>query len=363
MIFTIVNIVLCSVIAILCFTSDRGKHTFYLGFIFCILCFQRTASLDATKPMLSHASVVWLPETLFLLVPPLLVHFVRSVSGFSNYLYAKYLLIPSGVYAKAFSYFYVVGYVKSESFHKSGLFYGGASVGILYNFVIAVWLLVWIHTYRQSIRHSSFYWLQGLLLFIIVYAMSGAATLGAAYLNRVLSVQWLIDGAMVVFFAALLINGLKILTTPIQISVKEEKMWEASVADMPLQVPTKKELCPKLREEYAHRIREALEVKKNYLNPKVTLSHLAKNIDMSPHDLSYVVNNEWELNFNELINSYRVNEAKKLLQDEKYDTATMFAIAIDSGFNSESSFYTVFKKATGKSPKRYRDALKSVSQL
>lgn len=363
MIFTIVNIILCSAITILCFTSNRGRHTFYLGFIFCILSFQRISSLEAAKPMLAHASMVWLPETLLLLIPPLLVCFVRSVLGFTNHLYTKYLLIPSGVYAKAFSYFYVAGYVKSESFHKSSLFYGGASEAILYNFVTAVWLLVWIHTYRQSIRHSSFYWLQGLLLFIMVYAMSDAAKLGAAYLSRVLSAQWVTDGAMVVFFVALLINGLKILITPIQISSKEEKMWEVSAVDMPLQVPAKKELCPKLREEYAHRIREVLEVKKIYLNPKVTLSHLAKNIDMSPHDLSYVVNNEWNFNFNELINSYRVDEAKKLLQDEKYDTATMFAIAIDSGFNSESSFYTVFKKATGKSPKRYRDALKFASEL
>jgi YesN/AraC family two-component response regulator len=132
---------------------------------------------------------------------------------------------------------------------------------------------------------------------------------------------------------------------------------------MSLQVTTKKELDPKLKEEYTNRIKEVLEVKKVYLNSKVTLSQLAKSVDMSPHDLSYVVNNEWDLNFNELLNSYRVNEAKKLLQDERYDVATMFAIAIDSGFNSESSFYTVFKKMTGKSPKRYRDAVKSASEL
>jgi len=363
MIFTIFNIFLCFGIAILCFASNRGKHTFYLGLIFCILCFQRTASLDPAKPLLAHASVVWLPETLFLLIPPLLVSFVRSVSGFANHIYTKSLLIPSVMYAKAFSYFYVAGYVKSESFHNSGLFYGGASEAVLYNFVTAAWLLVWIHKYRHAIRSSSFYWLQGLLLFVIVYSMAGTATLGAAYLNRVLSVEWLIDGIMFVFFAALAINGLRILLTPIQIFSKEEKTGEVSVVDMSLQLTAKKELCPKLKEEYANRIREVLEVKKIYLNPKVTLSHLAKNIDMSPHDLSYVVNNEWNLNFNELINSYRVNEAKKLLQDERYDSATMFAIAIDSGFNSESSFYTVFKKVTGKSPKRYRDAVKSTSEL
>lgn len=363
MIFTIINILLCSGLALLCFISNRGRHTFYLGFIFCIFTFRQFVSLESVKSVVNHAYVLWMPETFLLLAPPLLVAFSRSISGFSNHLYTKWLLIPSGMYLKIFSYFYVAGYVKPESFHKSGLFYAGAFEAVIYCFVTAVWLFVWIHKYRHLIQHSSFIWLQGLLLFVIVYTSAEAAALGASYLDRVMAVQWFIDGTMLFFFGALLVNGLNVLITPIQIKTKEEKTWEVSVADMSLQVTTKKELDPKLKEEYTNRIKEVLEVKKVYLNSKVTLSQLAKSVDMSPHDLSYVVNNEWDLNFNELLNSYRVNEAKKLLQDDRYDSATMFAIAIDSGFNSESSFYTVFKKMTGKSPKRYRDAVKSASEL
>jgi len=84
---------------------------------------------------------------------------------------------------------------------------------------------------------------------------------------------------------------------------------------------------------------------------------------MNPHHLSYIINREWELNFNELLNVYRVNKAKQLLLSPTNETATMFAIAIDSGFNSESSFYTVFKKITGLSPKKFKDSIKSTSEL
>jgi AraC-like DNA-binding protein len=362
MIFTIINILLCFSLAFLCFVSKQGKHTYYLGFFFCIVSIYQLFSLPTAKHLLAYVPILWVPETLMLLAPPLLVCYVRSMSGFANHLYTKCLLIPSGLYLKAFSYFYVAGYVTTESFHKSGLFYGGVLGTVIFSCVAAIWILVWISKYQHLFQPSSFYWTYGLLTFVLVYSILA----GVSHFYNIEGgglIQQLIDVTMFVFLAMLLISGLRLLLTKTIISIKEEKSWEVSIADMSLQVTTKKELCPKLREAYANRIREALEVKKIYLGSKVTLSQLAKSTDMSPHDLSYVVNNEWNLNFNELLNTYRVNEAKQLLQDEKYDNATMFAIAIDAGFNSESSFYTVFKKITGKSPKRYRDTLKSTSEL
>jgi hypothetical protein len=262
MIFTFITIFLCCGLALLCFTSNRGRHTFYLGFIFCIFSFRQVVSLPLVGSVMTHASVVWMPQTLLLLVPPLLVAFARSVSGFSNHLYTKWLLLPSVMYLKVFSYFYVAGFVKPETFHKSGLFYAGAFDAVIYSFVTAVWLLVWIHKYRHPVQPSSFNWIQGLLLFIIVYSTAEAAALGASYLGRVMAVQWFINGIMLVFFGALLINGLKKLITPIEIFAKEEKTWKVSVVDMSLQVTTKKELDPKLRAEYADCIKEILEVKK-----------------------------------------------------------------------------------------------------
>lgn len=358
MIFTIVNILLCFSLAFLCFVSKQGKHTYYLGFFFCIVSIYQLFSLPTTKYLLAYAPILWVPETLMLLTPPLLVCYVRSMSGFANHLYTKCLLIPSGLYLKVFSYFYVAGYVTKESFHKSGLFYGGVLGSVIFSCMVAIWILAWIHKYRHLFQSSSFYWMQGLLVFVMAYPI-----LSHFYNIESGVSKQLIDVIIFIFFATLLIIGLRLLLTKTIMPIKEEKLWDVSIADTSLQVTSKKELCPKLREAYANRIKEALEVKKIYLSSKITLSQVAKSVDMSPHDLSYVINNEWNLNFNELLNTYRVNEAKQLLQDEKYDNATMFAIAIDAGFNSESSFYTVFKKTTGKSPKRYRDTIKSTSEL
>jgi AraC-like DNA-binding protein len=311
---------------------------------------------------MAFTPLLWIPETFYLLIPPLLVCFVRSGAGFSNHIYTKCLLIPSGMYLKAFSYFAVAGLVKVATFRQSFLFGVGTWGVALYTTATVVWLLSWIQKYRHLIQFATFRRIQGLLIFVAVFS---TARIVAEFYNvgNSILISWCLGASLFSFLSVLLVKGLRFLIVPAKVTVKEERTWDVSIADMSLQVTTKKELCPKLREVYAHRIKEALEVKKVYLNAKITLSQLAKCIDMSPHELSYVVNNEWNLNFNELINSYRVKEAQQLLKDDKYDTATMFAIAIDSGFNSESSFYTVFKKVTGRSPKRYREAIKSTSEL
>jgi hypothetical protein len=246
-------------------------------------------SLPTVKHLFAYAPIFWVPETLMLLVPPVLVCYVRSMSGFVNHLYTKCLLIPSGLYLKVFSYFYVAGYVSTESFYKSGLFYGGVLGFVIFTCIVVAWILVWISKYRHLSQPFSFYGTYGLFTFVLVYSI----LTGVSHfynIERGGLIQQLIDLTVCVFLAMLLISGLRLLPTKTIIYIKEEKSWEVSIADMSLQVTSKKELCPKLREVYVNRIREELEVKKIYLGSKVKLSQLAKSTDMSPHDLSYVIN-------------------------------------------------------------------------
>jgi AraC-like DNA-binding protein len=62
--------------------------------------------------------------------------------------------------------------------------------------------------------------------------------------------------------------------------------------------------------------------------------------------------------FFDFINEYRINDAKKLLKDPTKKEITVLEILYQVGFNSKSSFYTAFKKATNQTPTAYR---KSVS--
>lgn len=296
-----------------------------------------------------------------------MVCYVRSLLGFSNPLFSKWLLIPAGMYIKIFSYFYVAGHIEGASFYQSKFYYAAWIAAYVYSFIVAIWMWhLWIYKYRYLIQQSSYYWVGGGLGYVMFYSLIRIVELGAAFLygiQPIIQTHWLMDGSMLVFLAAILIFGLPTLLTPIMAFIQEEKSWKASVADMSLQVSSKKELCPKLRAAYVTRIKVALEEQTIYLNPKITLSQFAKRVDMNTNDLSQVINKEWNLNFNELLNLYRVNKAQALLRDEKYTNATMFAIAIDAGFNSESTFYSVFKKVTGQSPKRFQETLQITPKL
>ncbi len=100
---------------------------------------------------------------------------------------------------------------------------------------------------------------------------------------------------------------------------------------------------------------------KLYLDPSLTLSALSDKIGISTHELSYVLNNGVGKNFYQFINELRTEEAKSLLLSEDTKHLDMLGVAIRAGFNSKTTFYTTFKKATNLTPKEYIKANSAAS--
>lgn len=93
--------------------------------------------------------------------------------------------------------------------------------------------------------------------------------------------------------------------------------------------------------------------KKPYLNPRLTLSELAEISGINSHLLSRIINEKHQKNFFAYINSYRIEEFKKIVQKQENKNLTLLAIAYESGFNSKTTFNTAFKKITNQTPKEY----------
>ncbi|MCP4148777.1 MAG: helix-turn-helix transcriptional regulator [bacterium] len=111
------------------------------------------------------------------------------------------------------------------------------------------------------------------------------------------------------------------------------------------------------RRESAKQLKKILEVMENekpYTDPTLTMQSLAEKIGISKESLSQVINKELRLNFNAFVNRYRVEAAKKKLRDPAENQFILLKIAFDVGFNSKTSFNTVFKKVTGMSPSEYK---------
>lgn len=103
---------------------------------------------------------------------------------------------------------------------------------------------------------------------------------------------------------------------------------------------------------------KAMESRRIYLNPELTLEGLAKELGESKHLISQVLNSREGENFYSFINDFRVKEFIRSIEENKYPNFSILGIAMECGFRSSSSFYSVFKKSTGKTPKQFISEIK-----
>lgn len=120
-------------------------------------------------------------------------------------------------------------------------------------------------------------------------------------------------------------------------------------------IPKKESYTNKIEENVAHNtllnITTVFEERKIYKRPDLTLSLLAKELSVRPQFLSQLLNDNLNKSFNQFINEYRVEEAKRLLKEDAH--LKIDAVGIECGFNSSSTFYSTFKKVTGTTPSNY----------
>jgi len=101
-------------------------------------------------------------------------------------------------------------------------------------------------------------------------------------------------------------------------------------------------------------LRGHMETRRPWLDPDLTLEQLALQLKLRPKLLSQAINDGLGQNFFEFINTYRVKEAKRLLTNPVDRKITVLEVLYQVGFNSKSSFNTVFKKQTGLTPSEFK---------
>ena len=102
------------------------------------------------------------------------------------------------------------------------------------------------------------------------------------------------------------------------------------------------------------KLESLMAIEKLFLNPTLGLPDLAARVNITPHQLSYLINEGFNENFYQFVNRFRVEEAKRLLRSEMHRHLNMVGIAYESGFNSKTTFNTTFKKLAGFSPSDYQ---------
>lgn len=105
--------------------------------------------------------------------------------------------------------------------------------------------------------------------------------------------------------------------------------------------------------DYKTKLLQLIEKEQPYLNPDLSLSLLAQQLQLHPNQLSWLLNAGFGKNFNEFINHYRLEAFKQSAKDPQNSSLTIMSMAYDCGFNSKTVFNTYFKKKMGTTPKQF----------
>lgn len=100
-------------------------------------------------------------------------------------------------------------------------------------------------------------------------------------------------------------------------------------------------------------LRRYMEDDKLFQDEDLSLRMTADSLDLTPHQLSELINTHFGHGFSRYVREQRVAEARRLLLSDR--TASVLSIGLMTGFRSQSNFYAAFKDITGESPGAFRD--------
>ena len=117
---------------------------------------------------------------------------------------------------------------------------------------------------------------------------------------------------------------------------------------------TKDKADEKLTDTAIQKVQQGMEIQKLFLKQNLNIDEFSKRINLPVKEVSAVINKHYGTNFFEFMNSYRVEEAKRLLSDGQHADMTVMDVLLHAGFNSKSAFHRFFNRLVGMSPTEYR---------
>ena len=118
---------------------------------------------------------------------------------------------------------------------------------------------------------------------------------------------------------------------------------------------TKSGLTPSYSVELKEQLSDLLENEKIYLKNDVSLDVIAERLNTTRHNASQVINEHFGLNFFDLINKYRIQDAVEILQNDT--SRTIIDVAYQVGFNNKVTFNKSFKRFLSQTPTQYLGSL------
>ncbi len=104
---------------------------------------------------------------------------------------------------------------------------------------------------------------------------------------------------------------------------------------------------------WKEKIVNLMEMDKMYENPALIISDISNRLGTHSKKISQVINQGFNMNFNDFVNNHRIKAILQKIQDGEHTIQTLLSLAFECGFNSKSTFNRAFKRTTSLNPKEY----------
>ena len=118
-------------------------------------------------------------------------------------------------------------------------------------------------------------------------------------------------------------------------------------------------LTPGFSVELKQQLLTLLKNDKVYRDNTINLNTLSEQMGTTRHNLSQVINEHFSMNFFNLINKFRIDEAREILRNESNKNLNIIDVAYDVGFNNKVTFNKAFKEETSLTPTQYIKSLRT----
>lgn len=342
------------------FTQEKGKRisNLLLGVFFLSMALNL---LDVLLLMMgvyfSHPALAGWGSSLPLVFGPLLYFYTQSIvyTDVSLTLKKSVHFLPFLLFFGSTEVYYLsLSRVEQEAFlHGASRHHFPMTVSLVTTLVFLLFLgyiiasLRLVARYKKAAgqffsdrRQTDVTWLYSLLVFFMGVMI--LATLNGLLTQSALAGAYLLVFNLLVLTVLVFINRvlLKALRQPGFFPFGEERK--------------EKERTNPEKERIAQVVIQYMESHKPYLESELTLDQLAAQLSLKARNLSQAINEVLGQNFFDFVNRYRIDEARRLLTNPVDPKVTVLEVLYQVGFNSKSSFNTLFKKYTGVTPTEFR---------
>jgi len=313
-------------------------------------------SLYVINAQLYVPSALFVSTTFSFLYGPLLFFYFKRVISNYKFVWKDIVhLVPSVVLL-----FYIIPYYGMSGSEKleillqqESFLLPGANVIIIGKILsLALYSVLIVQLYKKykgsksKQNKNATLWQRNMVAIFVIYSVSYLFYAGA--ITDLIQFPWMLNLQIVIMVALVFYVAYIAYVRP-EIFKGNIKL----VDPISLYKYKKSGLTPSFSSDLKDKLVQLLNDDKIYRQSNINLNNLADLLDTTRHNTSQVINEHFQLNFFELINKYRIEEAIEILQNDTQGNLNIIDVAYEVGFNNKVTFNKSFKKYYNQTPSQY----------